>query len=96
MGLVGGVKGAPIEECVATDLATESRGAGILSCESSAAMASLGLETSDTLVKVMTGGDAGGSCSDCARFEVSSFIRWLRAWVLSWVGLLARSSWERF
>lgn len=92
MGLIGGVKGAPVEECVATDLATEFRGAG----ESSAAMASLGLETGDTLVKVITGGDAGGSCSDCARCEVSSFIRWLRAWVLSWVGLPARSSWERF
>lgn len=94
MGLVG-VKGAPVEECVTIDLATELRRAGIVSCESSAAIASLGLVTGDTLVKVMTGGGAGGSCSDCARCEVSSFIRWLRAWVLSWVGLLARSAWER-
>lgn len=94
MGLVG-VNGAPVEECVATDLATEFKGAGIVSCGSSAAMTSLGLETGDKLVTVMTGGDAGGSCSDCARCGVSSFKRWLGAWVLSWVGFLSRSSWER-
>lgn len=94
MGLVG-VNEAPVEECVATELATEFKAAGIVSCGSSAAMASLGLETGDKLVTVMTGGDAGGRCSDCARCEVSSFTRWLGAWVLSWVGFLARGSWER-
>lgn len=70
MGLVG-VNGAPVEECVATELATEFNGAGIVSCRSSAAMASPGLETGDKLMTVMTGGDAGGRCSDC-----SYFTRW--------------------
>lgn len=61
MGLVG-MNGVPVEECVAVELAKELKGAGIVSRGYSAAVAiaSLGSETGDKLVAVMTGDDAGG------------------------------------
>lgn len=87
MGLVE-VNGVPVEEYVAAELATEFKGAGIVSRGTSVAVAivSLGLETGDELVTVVTSGDAGGRCSDCARCEASSPPRWLGGWVLSWEG----------
>lgn len=93
MGLVE-VSGVAVEDCVAAELAKEFKGVGIISCGSSArvAIASLGLEAGDKLVKVMAGGDTGVRYSDCARGEASFFTWWLGAWVLSWVGCLARSS----